>query len=49
MVEYFWGKVFKEIWEYWVNVKSPHIPIFSGDENTGEVNKASSGSVICLF
>jgi hypothetical protein len=24
-----------------VNTKSPHIPTFFGDENTGEVNKAS--------
>jgi hypothetical protein len=32
-----------------VNAKSPHIPIFSWDGNTGEVNKVSSGSVICLF
>jgi hypothetical protein len=40
MVEYFWGRVFEGIWEYWVNTKSPHIPIFFGDGNTGEVNKA---------
>jgi hypothetical protein len=40
MIEYFWGRVFEGIWEYWVNTKSPYIPIFSGDGNTGEVNKA---------
>jgi hypothetical protein len=29
-----------------VNTKSPHIPIFFGDENTGEVNKALN--VACI-
>jgi hypothetical protein len=41
MVEYFWRRVFEEIWEYWVNTKFPHILIFFRDENTGKVNKAS--------
>jgi hypothetical protein len=40
MVEYFWGRVFEGISEYWVNTKSPHIPTFLGGGNTGEVNKA---------
>jgi hypothetical protein len=41
MVEYFWGRVFEGIWEYWVITKSPHIPTSLGGESTGEVNKAS--------
>jgi hypothetical protein len=40
MVEYFWGRVFERISEYWVNTNSPHIPTFLGGGNTREVNKA---------
>jgi hypothetical protein len=39
MVEYFWGRVFKGIGEYWMNNKSPHTPASFGGKNTGEVNK----------
>jgi hypothetical protein len=41
MVEYFLGRVFEGISEYWVNTKSPHIPTFFRGGNTGELNKAS--------
>jgi hypothetical protein len=40
MVEYFWGRVFIGIREFWVNTKSPFFPISIGKENTEEVNKA---------
>jgi hypothetical protein len=39
MIEYFWKRVFKGIWEYWVNTKSSHISIFFEDGNTRKVNK----------
>jgi hypothetical protein len=44
MLEYFWGRVFEGIWEYWVNTKSIHISTSFEDENTGEVNKALLGA-----
>jgi hypothetical protein len=34
------GRVFQEIEEYWVNIKSPLIPIAVGGKNIGELNKA---------
>jgi hypothetical protein len=40
MVDYFRGRVFVGIGEYWVNTKSTLIPTSIGEENTGEVNKA---------
>jgi hypothetical protein len=40
MIEYFWGRVFERISEYWVNTKSPYISTSFRGENIGEVNKA---------
>jgi hypothetical protein len=47
MVEYFWGRVFEGILEYWVNTKSLHIPTSFGDENTGEVNIKNNYFYFC--
>jgi hypothetical protein len=39
MVEYFLGRVFEGIGEYWVNTKSAHITTSFGGKNTEKVNK----------